>query len=117
MGIVAFAESELFGVHPEKDYDFALKIDRNDGTLFNNDKSVASRQIAVGTMQHVDILVDNTTGHNYVYLDGVFYAANETGKWLVDGDGKYTLRLGGQFNVPHKPHYDSVELKILGTAN
>ena len=116
MGIVAFAETELLGAHTEKEYDFALKIDRNDGTLFNNDKSVASRQIAVGTMQHVDILVDNTTGHNYVYIDGVFYAANETGKWLVDGDGKYTLRLGGQFNVPHKPSYDNLEIKVLETS-
>ena len=116
-GVVALANSELLGVHTEKEYDYALWVDRSNGDLYQGNKeagSIAGCKVT-SEWQHIDVIVDNTTGNNYVYIDGVFFAANETGKWLVDGDGKYTLRVGGQFNV-HKPHFDNLEIKVLETS-
>ena len=113
-GVVALANSELLGAHTEKEYDYALWVNRSNGLLYkgNQEAGLIADCKVTSEWQHIDIIVDNTTGNNYVYIDGEFFAANETGKWLVDGDGKYTLRIGGQFNT-YKPHFDNLKVTAL----
>ena len=122
-GVVALADSELLGAHTESEYDYALYVNRSSLLIYKGDKgagAIADCKVPNRNTrwQHVDILVNNTTGHNYVYIDGEFFAANETGNWKVDGDGQYTLRFGGQFNVTHKPYFDNITITaITATAD
>ena len=114
IGVAGLANDELFGAHTEDEYDYALYVERSTGSVYKGDKkagSIAGCKIT-STWQHVDIVVNNATGNNYVYIDGEFFAANETGNWKVEGDGQYTLRLGGQFNT-HKPHFDNFEISVV----
>lgn len=109
------ANKKIDGVTVDTNYNVALRIDRSDGTLYDGASKggAFAMTVAPGEWHECVVIVNNQNGEINVYIDGRFYASGAGEKWKVAAGGEYSWRLGGVYNVFHRPEFDNFKVSVI----
>lgn len=109
------ANKKIDGVTVDTNYAVAFRVDRSDGTLYDGaSKEGTFAMTAVpGEWHEAVVVVNNQNGEISVYIDGQFYASGAGEKWKVAAGGEYSWRLGGVYNVYHRPEFDKFKVSVI----
>lgn len=101
---------------------FALKIERGTFKYCNDAGTIPSTAVVAtndkNALDKITIVVDNTNGYSYIYINGAYYTKNENDKLLVSAEdcgtgNSYAWRFGGQYNLNIVPEYDNFKVAVL----
>lgn len=117
IGVFGITSGAASGQMAEADFAYAWMIERLEGGF----KAAAGDSkfelsATVNQWYDVKIIVNNTTGIAYVYIDGEFFAANTSGAYAITADETFSWRFGGEYNVFHLPEFDNFSIDILESA-
>ena len=115
VGVFGLSNPAKLGAANETDYSYALWMNRNTGVMQKNGKVAGNFSLTVEANKWYDIViaVDNVSGYHYVYIDGDLFSVVENAEWLVKGNGTYTFRFGGVYNVTIMPQFDDFKVSVL----
>lgn len=100
-------------------YSKTLGVNRGTGML-NDKDSTDYFQTQAGEWHTVTIVVDNATGHSYVYIDGTLYKSEKT-VWFKATtefqDGGTLAWYFGEEWYTHEPEWDNFKVSIIKEAS
>ena len=100
-------------------YSKTLGVNRGTGML-NDKDSTDYFQTQAGEWHTVTIVVDNATGHSYVYIDGTLYKSEKT-VWFkatteFQNGGTLAWYFGEEWYT-HEPEWDNFKVSIIKEAS
>ena len=102
--------------------DYVALIHRGNGTFVHPAGKSLAPVAKKGQWYSIALIVNNTTGNSYLYIDGVCYAsyANENFKIAASTQGvdrMFAWKFGGVYNVAHKPEFDNFKISVFDTGH
>ena len=94
-----------------------LDVDRSTGKLYNEGGTDIGLTITANTWYKFTILVDNSTGTAYVYIDGTCRTSYTSATYSVTSTSvNPAFGFGGTWNISHKPEFDNFKVVVLDTS-